>query len=220
MRLEELKKIFGSRTKALEIIYLLKGMKPVVRQGFYDNEIGRVKDFCKNNDLAIKVAPYKVVLADNEKYSNKGFKAKIDDPREGMFFVYIAKDDKRAAMAATFEFKNDHRSLGLLLGYPSCCVDFFVKNEPERSKKDSDYVVCSLKNSKNVRHPYFKNLCKRHVDIVLLSHFPCSFDCEKSVEIGKRRMRLLHELDQNLAMKYAHQLKGRVLIRDRMVEFK
>ena len=51
-----------------------------------------------------------------------------DDPRRGMFFVYISKDDRKAAMANAFEFKNDHRGLGMLLGYPECCVNAFVRN--------------------------------------------------------------------------------------------
>jgi hypothetical protein len=218
--IEKLMRIFGSRTKALEILYLLHGIKPVVRQGFYDHEIGKVKDFCKENNLAIETAPYKVVLAEKDRrYSNKGFKVKVDDPRQGMYFVYISKDGRKAAMAEVFEYKNDHRSLGLLLGYPECCVDFFVKNEPVRSKLDSNYVVCTLDNSKGIRYPYFTNISKRHMDVTLLNHFPCSFNCERSIELAKKHLKLIAELDPNLAMKYANQLKSSVLIGKRFVEF-
>ena len=88
MNIEDFKQIFGSKTKSLEIIYLMHGIKPVVRQGFYDYEIWKVKEFCKKNNLYYEVAPYKVILADGGKYSNKGIKARVDDPRGGMFFMY------------------------------------------------------------------------------------------------------------------------------------
>jgi hypothetical protein len=220
MNLEVLKRVFGSRTKALEIMYLFHGLKPVVRQGFYDNEIGRVKDFCKKHRLAVEIAPYKVVLADpHRKYSNKGFKARVDDPRRGMYFVYISKDEQKAAAANVCEMKNDHKRLGLLLGYPECCCEFFSKHEPERSRLDNDYTACTLANSKQVRHMFFTNICKRHKDITLLNHFPCSFDCEESIEIGKRYFKLLEEIDPSLAMHYAKELKARVKVGKRGIEF-
>ena len=220
MNIDELKKVFGSKTKGLEILYLMHGLKPVVRHGFYDTEIGRVKDFCSKHDLAYEISPYKVVLADpHQKYSNKGFKVRAEDPRSGMYFMYISKDEQKAAMADAYEYKNDHRGLGLLLGYPECCVKFFVENYAERSIIDNDYVVPALNNSKAVRFPYFNNVLKRDVDVVLLSHFPHSFNCEASKEIAKKRMHMLAEIDPSLAMKFAHELKGRFEIGKKHAEF-
>jgi len=217
--IDKLMKVFGTKTKALEILFLLKDLKPVVRQGFYETELSKVKEFCKNNNLAIETSAYKVVLAEKQGYSNKGFKVKIEDPRKGMFFAYISKDTQKAAMAEVSEYKNDHRGLGLLLGYPECCVDFFIKHEPERRKLDNDYIISVLKNSKGVRYPYFNNICKRNQDIVLLSHFPHSFNCEKSIELAKKRLRLVSEIDPNLAMQFARDLRCRVEINKRFVEF-
>ena len=218
--LDNLKKVFGTRTKALEILYLLKDLKPVVRHGFYDAELGRVKEFCEKNNLAVEISPYKVILSDpHQRYSNKGFKVRAEDPRRGMYFVYISKDMQKAAMADAYEYKNDHRGLGALLGYPECCVDFFVKNELKRSRLDNDYIVPALKNSRGVRYPFHNNICKRHVDITLLSHFPCSFNCQISIEIAKRRLHLMAELDPNLAMIYSKELKGRVNIKNRFADF-
>lgn len=218
--LEKLKKIFGTRTKALEILFLIRDMKPVVRQGFYDSELGRVVDFCENNNLAIETSPYKVILSDpSKRYSNKGFKVKAEDPRRGMYFVYISKDARKAAMADAFEYKNDNRGLGKILGYPGCCVDFFAEHYPERSRIDNDYVIPALKNSKAIRYPYFNNILKRGTDWVLLSHFPHAFDCEASKKMGKRRFHLISELDPNLAMQFAKQLKGKYEINKKRVEF-
>ena len=218
--IDRLKKVFGTRTKALEILYLIKGLKPVVRQGFYDAELGKVKEFCAKNDLGIEISPYKVVLADpHQRYSNKGFKVRAEDPRRGMYFAYISKDMQKAAMADAFEYKNDHRGLGLLLGYPECCVEFFVEQFPKRSRIDNDYVVPAIKNSKGVRYPYFNNILKRKMDMVLLSHFPCSFNCEASKAQAMRRLQLLAELDPSLAMTFSKDLKGRFEFKNLHVEF-
>ena len=220
MKIDELRAIFGSTSKALEILYLLYEKKPVVRQGFYDKEVGRVKDFCRKNGLAFEIAPYKVILADPHlKYSNKGFKARVDDPRRGMYFVYISKDERRATEARVYEMKNNHRELGFALGYPECCVEFFVKNYPERSGVDNDYVIPALKNSEGKRFPYYTNICKRVKDVALLSHFPHSFDCEESIAMAKRHLKLIEEFDEKLVFNLIHGLKGRVRIAGREVEF-
>ena len=52
--LDKLIEIFGSRTKALEILYLFKDLKPVVRHGFYDNELAKVVECCNKNKLAVE----------------------------------------------------------------------------------------------------------------------------------------------------------------------
>lgn len=220
MILDDLRKIFGSRTAALEIVYLIKDLKPVVRQGYYKEELGKVVEFCKKNKLAIEISPYKIMIIDSDRnYSNKGMKIDANDPRRGMYFVYISKDEKKAAMADILEYRNDHRGLGLLLGYPSCCVDFFVKNEPVRSKLDNDYVIPALENSKGIRYPFYTNIIKRSIDITLLNHFPCSFNCEKSIEIAKKNLSLIGKIDMNVAMKYVQALKGKVNIATKSVEF-
>lgn len=218
--IEDLARIFGSRTKAIEILTLLNGTKQVVRQGFYDNELQRVKDFCKRKGLFIEYSSYKVVIADCDKpYSNKGIKVSTSDPRRGMIFVYISKDLNKAVMASIFELKNDHRSLGLLLGYPECCVKFYVKHEPERRNIDADLISCTLENSRGVTYPFYTNISKRGMDITLLDHFPCSFNCEKSIELAIKKLSLITQDDPNLGMKYAHELKCRVAIGRRFVEF-
>jgi len=220
MKLEQLKQVFGSTTKALEILYLNYNLKPVVRQGFYDNEIGRVKDFCRAHGLAYEIAPYKVILADKHKhYSDKGFKARVDDPRRGMFFIYISKDERKATEARIFEMKDNHKELGLILGYPECCVDFFVENWEERSKKDNNYIFPAVKNTDGYKFPFYTNIIKRNQDITLLNHFPHSFKCEESINMAKERLKMLYELEARTATELVHELKCKVRIGNRTVEF-
>ncbi len=125
--LNNLIQIFGTKTKALEILYLLEGLKPVVRQGFYETELAKIEEFCKENGLSLEKSPYKVVILDaaDGQYSNKGIKVKTDDERQGMLFIYISKDQTKAELASKYESEGNDKELGLLLGYPLCCIDFF-----------------------------------------------------------------------------------------------
>ncbi len=182
--------IFGTKTKALEILYLLEDIKPSVRQGFYSSELFAVQKFCKENNLFLEISPYKIVIldAENGEYSNKGIKADISDPRDGMLFVYISKEKEKAEQAKRLEIHNSYKILGEVLGYPKCCVNFFMRNQSKQSKLDNDYVLPALKNSKGNNFPFYNNVIKRDHDIILLSHFPCSFNCEESIKIGKQNV--------------------------------
>jgi len=219
--IRDLVRIFGTKTKALEILYLLEEVKPVVRHGFYDGELKQVEEFCRLNNLHLEKSSFKVVIldAENDEYSNKGMKVDINDPRRGMFFIYISKNEKLAAAANAYEFKSDHRNLGLVLGYPECCVEFFVKYEPVQSKLTNDYVDLILRKSKGRKFQFYTNICKRDFDITLLNHFPCSFGCKKSIELAKKHLDILRKYDTELAKEFIQKLKCRVKIEGEEVEF-
>lgn len=184
----ELSNIFGSKSKAQEILFLLKDVKRVVRQGFYHQELLEVEKFCKQQKLILAKSRFKILLADETAYSNKGIKISGDDPRPGMFFVYISKNEREAWLASYCELVDDTDQLGKLLGYPNCCIDFFIKRFTE------DNPNLQLKPT----NPY-TNLTKRDLDLVIISHFPCSSDCEKSIQLGKIFLNVIFEVDQKRA---------------------
>lgn len=217
--LDKLEPIFGSKTKALEILYLWMDMKPVVRQGFYQEELDKVREFCNKNNLAMEVSQYKIILADKNKYSNKGVKVPAEDPQRGMFFVYISKDKEKAMLAETYEMKNDHRDLGLLLGYPKCCVDAYLKHASIMAQGSNDFLRMTVRNSKEYRYPFFNNISRRGDDLVLLSHFPCSFGCAESMEMAKRNFRFIKQRFPKLAINIGETLRGRMLLSDKFFEF-
>jgi len=181
--IKKLSYIFGSKTKGQETALLLHDLKEVVRQGFYEHELPQVEKFCKENNIFLAKSGFKVLLAE-ENYSNKGLRIPENDQREGMFFVYISKDEQKAWLAAYYELMQNDRDLGLLLGYPLCCVDFFCRN----FNKDNTDLQLQPAN-------IWTNLTKRDQDDVLISHFPCSSTCPESVAIGMKNMELLAKLD-------------------------
>lgn len=189
--------LFGSKSKAQEIVLLLQNAKEVVRQGFSEQELHRVEQFCQKNDLHLIKSNFKVLFADEGIYSNKGIRIPEDDKRPGMYFVYISKDEQKAWLASYYELMQNHQDLGLVLGYPACCVDFFCKNFKENNT--------NLQHSPS--HPH-TNLSRREHDLVILSHFPCRSECQESIKLGEKYLQAIYVADKERARELLTQLRA------------
>lgn len=163
-------------------------LKPVVRQGFYEEELYAVEEFCKQNRLFVTKSSFKVVLDDKNPYTNKGLPVQEQDDRRGMYFVYISKEEQKAWLANYFELINNHEQLGLLLGYPQCCIDFFCRNF------NAENTNLELPPT----NPY-TNLSRREDDLVVLSHFPCSSECPESIALAQRYLSVLKKVNRERA---------------------
>lgn len=192
---KQLSLIFGSKTKAQEIVLLLQNAKEVVRQGFFDSELHRVERFCEKNNLYLVKSTFKVLFADEGIYSNKGIRIPETDPRPGMCFVYISKDEQKAWLTSYHELMQNHQDLGLVLGYPQCCVDFFIS------------VFNKNPNPQHAPSNPHTNLSKREQDLVILSHFPCRSDCRESVKLGEKYLQALYVVDKERARELLTQLR-------------
>jgi len=189
--------IFGSKTKAQEILLLQNKAKEVVRQGFYEQELPKIEKYCGEHKIYLAKSKFKVILADDGQYSNQGIRISEQDKRQGMYFVYFSKTEEKAWLAAYYELVRNDRDLGLLLGYPSCCVNFFCQQGKQKNF--------------NPTHPpinMFTNLTQREKDVVLLSHFPCSSECAESVSLGKKYLEILKKEDLKRAQEIISQLSG------------
>lgn len=194
--LPDLQRIFGSRTKALEIVFLLEGTKEVVRQGFYEHELPLVEQFCQEKMLFLVKSPFKVVL-DDQQYSNSGKLVPTDNP-QGMYWAYISKDEKKVLLASYYETTKNHQELGRLLGYPECCIQFFRQNFSDQNPNPE---IPSTNPGTNIS--------LRDQDVVLISHFPCSADCQGSIAIGQKNVEIVRRYDPQLAEHYVQSLSKR-----------
>ncbi len=218
--LSHLRSIFGSKTKAQEILLLLKDAKEVVRQGFYEAELPAVEQFCQKNNLFLAKSKFKVLLADGEKeytkpqvelqmidcglvlgdchivqknscgrvYSNLGMRISEEDPRPGMFFIYFSKNEKKALLASYAELMNRPRELGILLGYPECCINYFC----QQFREDNP-------NPQHQPTNFLTNLSLRVQDYALLSHFPCHSECAESKKLAQKYFEVIAQADSGWA---------------------
>jgi hypothetical protein len=200
----ELKDITGSLTKALDIIYVLEGAKPVSRIMLTDKDI---LNFLKEHKLSYEISDFKVLKHTDKTrgYSDKGIKVNSSD--NGNPFLYISKNISLAKKAKEHESNNNHLELGKLLGYPECCCRFFEQNIQKASKTTNDLTLNSFSASKGFDFPWQNNNCLRGFDISLLSHFPCSFHCEESKKIAEKNLDIIEQHDSDIASYFKFALK-------------
>lgn len=200
--------LFAYKTKALEVLYVLEGIKKTARLSVHEDELKKIKEFCMNNHLHAEISDFKVAMEfhNDKSYSDKGYKINADSKTKGSFFVYISKSEKICRKAKSAEQMNDHKAFGKLLGYPNCCIKFFIENNKEQEKRQNDYVLPALSNSKKP-YSFYNNIAIRYFDVALLNHFPCSLNCKKSIKIAKQNLGVLQKYDPNLAKQFVELLK-------------
>ena len=210
--LKNLREIFVSNIKALEILYILEDVKPAARIMVKDEDREKVFSFFKENGLKYDVSGFKVIKQEEDKaYSDKGIKVSIDSIEKGYFFVYVSKDEMKTLEAKRLEEEGRHKELGLALGYPLCCAEFFEEHFEEESKKNNDFTLRTLKKSDGFEFSFFSNIAARHFDLALLNHFPCNFNCEKSVEMAEKHLEVIEKHDKEMADVIIGMLKGAII---------
>jgi len=206
----KLQQIFHSITKSLEVLYVLEGSKPCARILVPEEELEKAADFLDESRLDYSVSDFKVLkqALHSEFYSDKSIKIGKNDSRKGHLFVYISKTKNFAEKAKIAEEKNNHFELGLILGYPKCCCDFFEKNFDENN---TDLTLKILRYSNGFEFPFQMNIAARHFDVSLLSHFPHSFNCEPSIEIAKNSLKIIEKHSKQLAVMFSGILQSTVV---------
>lgn len=196
--INQLQQIFHSIIKSLEVLYVLEDAKPCARILVFEDELDKVIGFLNDKKIDSSVSDFKVLkqAAQSEFYSDKSVKISKNDKRKGYFFVYLSKKKKIAEKAKLMEEKNSHIELGLLLGYPKCCCEFFERNFND---KNTDLTLKSLENSYSYELPFHVNISARHFDVSLLSHFPHSFECAQSAGIAKNNLKIIQKHSEQLA---------------------
>lgn len=120
----------------------------------------------------------------------------------------IAAHNDRDADAFLHSFLDNDllRLRGKLLGYPECCVDAYIDVHP-----DADAAIPD-RFSEFRTYPFYLNRFLRFDSgRNLISHFPCDYTCEESIEIAKRRLEILEQYNPDRAAELRHYLSSFVL---------
>ena len=212
--IDKLLPIFSNNTRSLELLYLINNIKQAVRLDANGIELKKIKGFCSENSLYLEVSDFKAIkIADEGKggYSNIVKRVPINYPGDGLSHVYISKDKNKAKFLKLLESKDDDKAIGQILGYPECCIDFFIRNKEKQQKIQNDYILPTLNNSQGFKFPFYNNYAARYFDVTLLSHFPHSFNCEESIKIAKNNLECIKKYSNELANKFEAMLKCPVL---------
>jgi len=119
--------------------------------------------------------------------------------------------------------KTDHTTIGKLLGYPECCINFFNEIWPnyydpifQAAERTNDHRYEETNFSKiiYIENPYPEaNQTLRYVGIRITSHLPCSFKCEETKKIGKYWIKTMEEIDPE-AMEWALEILSSPIVWD------
>ncbi len=145
--------------------------------------------------------------------------------------AYYSLSRKDADMAGKAEMDGDKMKLGLMLGYPECCIENFIgtnrvdftlkafrKSRGRPSFYCNNLFVFDSKIRKEHQRTYEKNaglFNNPNVrDLFLIRHVPCSYTCKRSMRIGSMTLEMLRLESPALASRIEKSLKTPVIYWD------
>jgi hypothetical protein len=134
--------------------------------------------------------------------SGYGLEAPVDDPLFGYVHVYVADTPQKARAARQAEHSQKIAEFGRLLGYPPCCVDFYLRRLDTAEQDQGDFVLPLLEASledrlgKKPSFPHWLNVAAQYFSASLISFYPCSFFCEKAIAVAENSLTLMRNYDE------------------------
>jgi hypothetical protein len=98
------------------------------------------------------------------------------------------------------------RSLGRALGYPSCCVKFFV---PRVAYAIPDLLFAALERTNGQASLLLNNI---ELTRALIPHYVCRYDCARSIKYAGALLRELERVDPRAAAALARSLGGLLIL--------
>ncbi len=210
-------------------IAVLDDVKPLMDEGVLQADLLRYRDMCDKYGLHMGHTNYKFITPSEEVLkrieqreqlsTTRGICVPLDHSKEGIVHVYISKSKKLVSAARKFNWYNlivegkqinnpmyDHKIYGKILGFPYCCIDFFI----DRSPRDYNLPVEIYKNTTEFSF-YCNNIPMDHT-YFLIHHHPCSFNCKRTIELGKEVLKSVRKEDPNFARRIEHNLKLPLLL--------
>jgi cyclic pyranopterin phosphate synthase len=170
-----------------DFILVKSGFKPLMRLFIYPNEYKKLEAFIKGQSLFIAHSDYKVPP---EFWAAE--EALPLDSKEGMIYAYVSKSEELLEKAKVYEGydfnTHNHKKFGRLLGYPSCCIDFFLKNN---KRPHPEFVNRAIEKSN--KFSFYLNNLLWGTPYHIISHFPCSYDCKESIEYAKKAFKIIRK---------------------------
>ncbi|NIO20606.1 MAG: DUF483 domain-containing protein [Candidatus Aenigmarchaeota archaeon] len=196
-----------------EFLLVVNDVKPVLRfSPFSDENLNELKGLCNTYGLCMTKAEAKMT------------------PRKPNENIYISKSMDLAKKAREAERNRDIKELGMLLGYPECCVKFFVEIANTMVNR-IPYIIITFLHTKDKPSFYTNNIfnsqsrgSKYKSEITLnkklhelekyflISHVPCSYKCKDSIKIGKETLKILKDEIPDFASEIISKLKRIFLV--------
>jgi len=188
---------------ALEVLFVLEGLKPACRQLVHEDDVHRVVGFCESSGLYWELSDFKIL-------KDKELLVVPEYPGDGHYFVYLSRSKDVSQLAKFYEATRNDALLGDVLGYPQCCVRFYLTNYARAVKLHDDYTLMSIANT-HFQPSFVTNNMARFFSVSLISHFPCSYNCPETEKMGSAFFECIKTFNPSLAAYVKDVLQGPVI---------
>lgn len=113
------------------------------------------------------------------------------------FWCALGREPDVAEISRSYR-ENDQKTIGELLGYPSCCIDFFQRTWVEASLVDTTWPMAAgsasgvIRGGSTIEIPN-QSMCGmqlRWLGVRTVFHLPCSFECASSLQMAAAHLEL------------------------------
>lgn len=187
-------KMISSSTTIREMIEAARGDR-VARIEVSSYDLARVLKWASQTDYAVTYGSYYVPLIDPgmETWSTSCVSTTHLD-KNTCISIFLGLKQNLVDDAYYADETNDHTFLGWLLGIPECCREAFAsKNETVDFQTDPLLWLTWLGGDFVSSNSSFPNPLARYFSAGLISHYPCSLSCEKSMTLALRNYRYLQQ---------------------------
>ncbi len=139
---------------------------------------------------------------------HSGFKTLTESPKPNEPFSWqgcLTKNYKDGQLFKESYSKNDHQSIGKLLGYPDCCISYFIRTFPI----DPCPIWVDLEG-KVTGFPECNGML-RYFGPKIVTHLSCSPTCQETRKIGKVWFEIMQEINKDLAKEIYQLLAGPIV---------
>ena len=165
----------GTVWPIVERLTVTAGIRPGVLQSIAPDQLITFQQWCMENDKQY------VILAQEGMAAVYGNATQAYNPeRPWAYRVYAGYKPKD--FIASWAHGNN-REIGLSLGYPVCCTEFFEKHWRNDGWRDLTYPMTNFM-SRQVSGPLVCNILLRHAGVRAVFHLPCAFNCDETARLG------------------------------------
>jgi hypothetical protein len=151
-----------------------------------------------NKDELIFIPTWKVKAGESFSFERRNFKEGESFYWEG----YLVKTKKDGSILKKPNQKHNLKVIGQMLGYPDCCIEYFIKNFPV----NYDPIWVNLEGK--IKGYPESNGMLRYFGPKIVPHYSCSPTCQATKKIGQTWLKIMEEIDKDLTKEMYDLLAG------------
>lgn len=162
----------------IELLSLIENVRPAIYQNINPNYLlDKINEVSK---YGLTIIPITRVNQSNG-YTASSSAFDISQPWE--YRAIITRIERANDILSIPNLEKNNDKLGEILGYPACCREFFLRTW---QNGHVDTTWDQYAESGSADGPVEANMLWRWMNIRWVSHLPCSFQCQSTVEIGRK----------------------------------